>query len=217
MRNLTNCLFFFFFHSLLGLLLLTILSSVDANSISLKPQESAYASPFSIITATTTSHSQLNQTIAAVAASCSYTVTITTSCSSPKYTRDQISLSMGDSFGNQVNAPRIDDPSSGAFERCSVDTYDISGPCLYEVCYLYLYRSGYDGWMPESVQVDSYYTGTSTFFYDTYIPAQIWYGFNYCQNPRPSGSSSMFVASKSLPILVFMAFLLVAIFNIEAA
>ena len=34
--------------------------------------------------------------------SCSYTASITTSCSSTKYTRDQISLAFGDAYGNQV-------------------------------------------------------------------------------------------------------------------
>lgn len=33
---------------------------------------------------------------------CSYTVIISTSCSSPRYTRDQISLCFGDGYGNQV-------------------------------------------------------------------------------------------------------------------
>ncbi|CAL5444096.1 unnamed protein product [Camellia sinensis] len=119
---------------------------------------------------------------------CSYTVTITTSCSSPKYTRDQISLSFGDSYGYQVYAARIDDPSSGAFERCSVDTYEITGPCLYEVCYLYLYRSGYDGWIPDTVEVYGYYTGSVTFYYQTSIPNDVWYGFNYCNGASSSTS-----------------------------
>lgn len=35
--------------------------------------------------------------------SCRYTVIIKTSCSSPRYTRDQISLSFGDGYRNQVN------------------------------------------------------------------------------------------------------------------
>lgn len=35
-------------------------------------------------------------------ASCSYSVVITTSCSSSKYTRDQISIAFGDAYGNQV-------------------------------------------------------------------------------------------------------------------
>lgn len=121
-----------------------------------------------------------------VAASCSYTATITTSCSSPRYTRDQISLSFGDAYGYQVYAPRLDDPSTGTFERCSVDTYQITGPCLYQVCYLYLYRSGYDGWKPESVQVYGYYTGAVTFYYNTHIPNNVWYGFNYCSGASAS-------------------------------
>lgn len=36
------------------------------------------------------------------AGTCSYSVVITTSCSSPRYTRDQISISFGDAYGNQV-------------------------------------------------------------------------------------------------------------------
>ncbi|KAL0709128.1 hypothetical protein Bca4012_016106 [Brassica carinata] len=62
--------------------------------------------------------------------SCRYTVIIKTSCSSPRYTRDQISLSFGDGYRNQVYAPRLDDPGSRAFERCSSDTYEINGPCV---------------------------------------------------------------------------------------
>jgi hypothetical protein len=36
------------------------------------------------------------------AGSCYYTVLISTSCSSPRYTRDQIGISFGDAYGNQV-------------------------------------------------------------------------------------------------------------------
>lgn len=35
--------------------------------------------------------------------SCSYTVEVSTSCSSTRYTRDQISLAFGDAYGNQVS------------------------------------------------------------------------------------------------------------------
>ncbi|XP_058004833.1 embryo-specific protein ATS3A-like [Hevea brasiliensis] len=38
------------------------------------------------------------------------TVKKTTSCSSTRYTRDHISLAFGDAYGNQVYAPRIDNP-----------------------------------------------------------------------------------------------------------
>ncbi|KAL6996597.1 hypothetical protein U1Q18_006728 [Sarracenia purpurea var. burkii] len=150
---------------------LLFISSSEAQSIILLPRSS--------------SSFKINNTQSAP--SCSYTVTIRTSCSSPRYTRDQISLSFGDAYGYQVYAPRLDDPSSGTFERCSVDTYQITGPCLYQVCYLYLYRSGYDGWLPELVQVSGYYTGSVSFYYNTYIPRDVWYGFNHCS--RASGSN----------------------------
>ncbi|XP_048336503.2 embryo-specific protein ATS3A [Ziziphus jujuba] len=121
--------------------------------------------------------------------SCSYTVSITTSCSSPRYTRDQISLSFGDAYGNQVYAPRLDDPSSRTFERCSRDTFEIYGPCTYQICYLYLYRSGYDGWKPDTVQVYGYNTKSVSFYYNTFIPGDVWFGFNYCNGGASALSS----------------------------
>lgn len=129
------------------------------------------------------------------AGSCSYTVRITTSCSSTRYTRDQISLSFGDAYGNQVYAPRLDDPSTRTFERCSVDTFQVYGPCTYSICYLYLYRRGYDGWMPEWVLVSGYNINPVTFHYNTFIPKNTWYGFNYCYGLTDSDSS---LASSSL-------------------
>ncbi|WOH09856.1 hypothetical protein DCAR_0729316 [Daucus carota subsp. sativus] len=123
--------------------------------------------------------------------SCSYTVRITTSCSSPVYTRDQISLSFGDAYGNQVYAPRLDDPSTRTFERCSADTFTVYGPCTYPICYLYLYRRGYDGWMPEYVRV--YGSSTVTFYYKTYIPSDLWYGFNYCNGVTSSATPAVSV------------------------
>ncbi|KAL2929589.1 Embryo-specific protein ATS3A [Bienertia sinuspersici] len=51
------------------------------------------------------------------ASSCPFRVQITTSCSSVSYTRDKISLSFGDAYGNQVYVPRIDNPSARAFEH----------------------------------------------------------------------------------------------------
>ncbi|KAL5578220.1 hypothetical protein UlMin_019919 [Ulmus minor] len=118
--------------------------------------------------------------------SCSYTVSITTSCSSTRYTRDQISLSFGDGYGNQVYAPRIDDPYSKTFERCSTDTFKINGPCTYEICYLYLYRNGYDGWKPETVQVYGYNIKSVSFYYNSWIPNGVWFGFNFCNGASSS-------------------------------
>lgn len=118
--------------------------------------------------------------------SCSYRVVFTTSCSSPSYTRDRISLAFGDAYRNEVYAPRLDDPSSGAFEACSVDTYDISGPCTYDICYLYVYRSGYDGWKLKSAEVYGRYTRSISFYYNTFIPRDVWYGFDYCNGVSAS-------------------------------
>ncbi|KAK3016684.1 hypothetical protein RJ639_007089, partial [Escallonia herrerae] len=125
------------------------------------------------------------------ARSCSFSVSITTSCSSTRFTRDQISLAFGDAYGNQVYAPRLDDPSTRTFEHCSVDTFEIYGPCTYQICYLYLYRNGYDGWKPESVQVYGYNTRAITFYYNTFIPRDVWYGFNYCSGDAAASAPTL--------------------------
>lgn len=98
---------------------------------------------------------------------------------------------LGISFWNlsQVYGPRIDDPASKAFERCSSDTYQITGPCTYQLCYVYLYRSGIDGWMPESVQIYGSTSKAVSFYYNTFIPNEVWYGFNLCNSP-PSSSGT---------------------------
>ncbi|XP_007216736.2 embryo-specific protein ATS3A [Prunus persica] len=124
------------------------------------------------------------------AGSCSYTVSIKTSCSSPRYTRDQISIAFGDAYGNQVYAPRIDDPSSRAFESCSTDTFQISGPCAYQICYVYLYRNGYDGWKTQTVTIYGHYTKSVTFYYNSFIPNGIWYGFNHCNGGASAALST---------------------------
>ncbi|RAL37264.1 unnamed protein product [Cuscuta campestris] len=120
---------------------------------------------------------------------CSYTVSIKTSCSSVKYTRDKISLSFGDSYRNEVYAPRLDDPHSKTFERCSKDTFQIQGPCMYDICYLYLYRVGSDGWKPETVTVYSPNHRSITFKYNKFVPRGVWYGFNECNSVSSSAAA----------------------------
>ncbi|CAH9075711.1 unnamed protein product [Cuscuta epithymum] len=138
---------------------------------------------------------------------CTFTVSIRTSCSSPYLTEDQISLSFGDAYGNQVYAPRLDDPSSRTFERCSSDTYEIKGPCTYDICYLYVYRSGYDGWIPYDITVSGYYTRPVTFRYNVPIPSNIWYGFDYCSGGGRSGGGTTIKAGWVWSLLsVFMTF-----------
>ncbi|XP_006399200.2 embryo-specific protein ATS3B [Eutrema salsugineum] len=130
--------------------------------------------------------------------SCSYTVIISTSCSSPRYTRDQISLAFGDGYGNQVYAPRLDDPGTRAFDKCSSDTYEINGPCAYQICYVYLYRSGPDGWVPGRVKIFGHSSKAVTFSYNKYVPESIWYGFNYCNSISHSNSLTLSGLSKLL-------------------
>ncbi|XP_011622482.1 embryo-specific protein ATS3B isoform X1 [Amborella trichopoda] len=124
---------------------------------------------------------------------CSYTVKIKTSCSSVSYTRDQISLVFGDAYKNQVYVPRLDDPSSGTFERCSTDTFNLRGPCSYRICYLYLNRYGQDGWRPEWVKIYKPSSDTPvTFYYDEFIPFDVWYGFNLCSStPHPNNGGAL--------------------------
>ncbi|KAL0856408.1 hypothetical protein Bca101_061561 [Brassica carinata] len=177
--------------------------------------------------------------------SCSYTVLISTSCSSSRYTRDQISIAFGDAYGNQfckcievlssltklvstiefiaarfgvvrsvsksvldaiIYAPRLDDPSIKTFEQCSSDTFEINGPCTYEICYVYLYRSGPDGWIPESVKIHSHGSKSAvTFPYNTLVPESVWYGFNYCKSA--SGSSSVLDIGLGRIVLVLLGFI----------
>ncbi|KAK1311546.1 hypothetical protein QJS10_CPA07g00687 [Acorus calamus] len=132
---------------------------------------------------------------------CSYTVSIKTSCSSVSYTRDKISLAFGDAYHNEVYAARLDDPSSGTFERCSTDTFQIQGPCAGRICYLYLRRVGSDGWIPENVKIYGPDSRSVTFYYGTRLPNGVWYGFDLCSGRTTiSGSSPVDSKMDGLPV-----------------
>ncbi|KAJ7956696.1 Embryo-specific [Quillaja saponaria] len=122
------------------------------------------------------------------ARTCSYTLIIKTSCSSTRYTRDQISLAFGDKNGNEVHGKRLDDARAKIFERCSTDTFQINGPCVHDACYLYLLRRGSDGWKPEFVKINSNYTKAATFYFNESLPDGVWFGFNLCRG-RPGSPS----------------------------
>lgn len=86
----------------------------------------------------------------------------------------------------QIYAPGLDDPSTRAFERCSSDTFEIYGPCAYQICYAYFYRSGPDGWKPESVKIYGYNSKAVTFTFNVFVPSDVWYGVNLCNNASSS-------------------------------
>ncbi|KAF8047797.1 hypothetical protein N665_2827s0005 [Sinapis alba] len=137
--------------------------------------------------------------------SCSYTVIISTSCSSSRYTRDQISIAFGDAYGNQIYAPRLDNPSIKTFEQCSSDTFEVNGPCTYQICYVYLYRSGPDGWIPDSVKIHSHGSKSAvTFPYNSHVPESVWYGFNYCNS---ASDSSVLAIGLGRIVLVLLGFI----------
>ncbi|KAJ1413398.1 PLAT/LH2 domain superfamily [Sesbania bispinosa] len=113
---------------------------------------------------------------------CDYVVTIKTSCSSPSHTRDQIGLSLGDADGSKIYVPKLDAPDSGRFDSCAIDVIPVSGGgCIKSICSHFLFRSGPDGWRPETVTAYDYISPPITFFYDIDIPeGDGGYGYNYC-------------------------------------
>ncbi|KAJ1282369.1 hypothetical protein BS78_03G046800 [Paspalum vaginatum] len=127
---------------------------------------------------------------AVVRGTCTYTVQIKTSCSSPRSSPDAVSLAFGDAYRNEVYAARVS-PRRG-FERCATDTFKVSGPCGYGVCYLYLRRTGRVGWTPEWVRVyEPTTSGTpSTFYFGDPLPNGVWYGTNRCVRLAGAGAGA---------------------------
>ncbi|XP_010458405.1 PREDICTED: uncharacterized protein LOC104739666 [Camelina sativa] len=115
--------------------------------------------------------------------SCPYTVIVTTSCLSPDWSKDQITIALGDANGNQVVAPRLNEPLSGGrggFEKCSSDTFEIKGACLNTICSVYIYRSGPDGWIPETIEIYKEGSKSVKFDFNKNVPENIWSGNNNC-------------------------------------
>lgn len=88
-------------------------------------------------------------------------------------------------------APRLDEPltGGGGFEKCSSDTFQVNGQCLDTICSLYIYRSGLDGWIPETVEIYEEGSKSVKFDFNKNVPDNTWYGHNYCNNtdlPPPS-------------------------------
>ncbi|CAO2199215.1 unnamed protein product [Urochloa humidicola] len=123
-----------------------------------------------------------------VGRACTYTVEIKTSCSSPRSSRDAVSLAFGDVYKNEVYASSVS-PAYG-FERCAKDTFRIIGPCGYGVCYLYLRRTGRVGWTPEWVRVYEPTSSTpSTFYFGDPLANGVWYGTDRCLRRAAAGGA----------------------------
>ncbi|PIN09691.1 hypothetical protein CDL12_17725 [Handroanthus impetiginosus] len=125
---------------------------------------------------------------------CSYAVNIRTNCSSPPITRDSISLRFGDANGNEILAPNLD----GRFWRCSLDSYLLYGPCMNPtICYLFLYRSGNDGWIPLEVIISRPQGIYYYFTFNASLPNNTWFGINNCFPPPPPPANAASLAVKS--------------------
>ncbi|XP_050218978.1 embryo-specific protein ATS3B-like [Mercurialis annua] len=148
-----------------------------------------------------------NLTILQKLESCRYTVTITTSCSSPEYTRDRIDLAFGDASGHQIYAANLGGSSISKFRRCSSDTYHMKGPCTSAVCYVYLYRSGSDDWIPGSVKIYGYNSFPPQFNFYRSIENGTWSGFNHCATA--SSASSSLAGLLLYPFLALLATLII--------
>nr|UUZ33065.1 nodule-specific PLAT/LH2 domain protein [Medicago truncatula f. tricycla] len=120
---------------------------------------------------------QINET-RLISSMCKYLITIKTSCNSPAYTTDQISLLFGDDLGSKLYVKRLDDP--GAFKKCTTVSFDVMGECTSQICELYLFRKGRDGWKPETVVVYDYNYPPVIFNYNVCLTKGRGIGYNYC-------------------------------------
>ncbi|XP_058768879.1 embryo-specific protein ATS3B-like [Vicia villosa] len=113
---------------------------------------------------------------------CSYLITIKTSCDSPRNSKDHIGLLFGDSLDSEIYVPRLDGPDSGPFRRCRTMSFDVKAPepCMGEICKLYLFRNGTDGWMPETVTAYDYHYPPVIFNYNFFLSEGPGVGHNYC-------------------------------------
>ncbi|XP_024024746.1 embryo-specific protein ATS3A [Morus notabilis] len=118
-------------------------------------------------------------------------------------TRDHVSVRFSDSKGNVVIVKQLKNPkllyapkngskkrdgAYGGFERCAVDMFESSGPCVSDkVCSLYLKKVGSDEWRPGWIKVHQQEGGSLVqiscmFYFRTFVPENVWYGFNYCHS-----------------------------------
>jgi len=94
---------------------------------------------------------------------------------------------------HQVYDSKLVNPFTITFEQCSTNTFQVTGSCSLEICYLYFYRNGTVGWIPQSVEIYGSFSTPAVFFFNsTTVPEGEWYGINKCQNfpgaPPPSSA-----------------------------
>ncbi|KAK9127219.1 hypothetical protein Syun_016016 [Stephania yunnanensis] len=143
---------------------------------------------------------------------CSYSIEIETTCAASAGTEDSnIGLRFGDSAKNLVVVKQLRNPKMEYydrrvgvvkkhrwFERCEIDMFETSGVRCMDgpVCSLYLKQRGSDKWRPGWVKVlhrsgstsaNATYSQVSyVFYYRTFVPKNVWFGFDYCGSRKVS-------------------------------
>ncbi|KAK2371521.1 embryo-specific protein ATS3B [Trifolium repens] len=115
---------------------------------------------------------------------CDYLITIKTSCDSPTHTKDEISLLFGDAYGAELYVPRLVDPyDAEPFKKCNTVSFNVLGQCISNICKLFLYRNGTNGWVPETVVAYDYNHPPVIFNYNYFLSDGPGTGYNYCPQP----------------------------------
>ncbi|XP_058765838.1 embryo-specific protein ATS3B-like [Vicia villosa] len=113
---------------------------------------------------------------------CSYMISIKTSCNSPANSKDTVGILFGDAVGNEITMLNVDSPDIHTFERCKTLNFEVLGNCIGKICKLYVARAGSNGWIPETITAYHYDYPPIRFNYNYFIPDDQRYGFDYCQH-----------------------------------
>ncbi|CAJ2661345.1 unnamed protein product [Trifolium pratense] len=114
-----------------------------------------------------------------ISSSCTYEISIKTSCNSLTYTTDVISILIGDANGNEI-VTQLE--GFGLLDSCMEITNNVLGHCIGKICKIYLTRVGSDGWMPETIIASHSDYPPITFNFNYFIPNDHRSGVDYCHN-----------------------------------
>ncbi|CAL5192069.1 unnamed protein product [Lathyrus oleraceus] len=133
---------------------------------------------------------------------CTYVITIQTTCTWGGETSNHVSLRFGDTNSSEIlvrhlNSKHLrqvdplepdvlDDIPRKPFQACMVDQFVVTAPCVESpICYLYLKLVGNDDWRPGFAQVDvleGSHLSSNNFYFRRYLPRLVWHGSDACDS-----------------------------------
>ncbi|KAL0548589.1 hypothetical protein IC582_013044 [Cucumis melo] len=126
--------------------------------------------------------------------SCSYYVTVATSCASPSSIASEIGVLFGDTYGNQIIEKKLSNGDK-VFGSCKTDSFVLKDrPCIVQISYMYIYKDGDDDWLPNSVEISGSGINPLLFIFKSSIPTNTWFGFDLRQYTFPPPPPSVFPA-----------------------